>query len=416
MRWRRNIDAGRLTTMSSLASHRPLISVIMANFAGGQYIERALDSVLAQTMSDIEVIVSDDSSPDDSVMRVIEIQRRDPRVRLVLAEENGGPARCRNRALAEASGDWIAIVDSDDLIHPERLERLLAAAESANVDAIADDLLFFHESGAPSRLLLPEAQHAPLEVGAVDWILAGDNGLPPLGYLKPLIRTAALRGLRYDETLRVGEDYDFMLRLLLQGVTLHVVPEPWYFYRRHDQSVSHRISGRDLAAMIESQQRFLATAGRLEPGVEKAAGMRLHKLRTALAFEQLVGAVKRGKFPAAVGAAVRYPTNLLRLGRAAVEHVGRRVPHPDPINPAFVVLSDDCASPSAELADAVLIQVPIYSPPQRPVFGGAARRQLWRQVADLARGSRPEILVRGPGGSYAAGFIPRPMHLGAGLR
>jgi len=88
------LTPGRVTTMSSLASHRPLISVIMANFAGGQYIERALDSVLAQTMSDIEVIVSDDSSPDDSVMRVIEIQRRDPRVRLVLAEENGGPARC----------------------------------------------------------------------------------------------------------------------------------------------------------------------------------------------------------------------------------------------------------------------------------------------------------------------------------
>ena len=402
--------------MSSTTDHRPLVSVIMANYRGGRYIERALDSVLAQTMRDIEVIVSDDASPDDSVRRVLEVQRRDSRVRLVLAEGNGGPARCRNRALAEASGEWIALVDSDDLIHPERLERLLAAAAHSKVDAIADDLLYFHESGAPSRLLLPDAQQAPLEVSAVDWILAGDNGLPPLGYLKPLIRADALQGLRYDETLRIGEDYDLMLRLLLRGATLQVVPEPWYFYRRHDQSVSHRISGRDLAAMIESQQRFLAAAGPLQPAVERAMTERLERLGTALSFERLVGAVKRRQFPAALQTAVQHPMSLLRLGRAAVEHVARRVPHQDPIIPALVVLSDDCDAPPAELADAVLIQVPTYSPPQRPIFGGAARRQVWRQVADLARGSRPEILVRGAGGTYAAGFIPQPAHFNGGPR
>lgn len=394
--------------MSNPIDHRPLVSVIMANYRGGRYIERALDSILAQTMSDIEVIVSDDASPDDSVARVLDVQRRDPRVRLVLAQENGGPARCRNRALAEARGEWIAPVDSDDLIHPERLERLLAAAARSKVDAIADDLLYFHESGAPSRLLLPDAQQAPLEVNAVDWILAGNNGLPPLGYLKPLVRTAALQGLRYDETLHIGEDYDLMLRLLLRGATLQVVPEPWYFYRRHEKSVSHRISGHDLAAMIESQQRFVATAGPLQPAVERAMNERLERLSSALSFERLVGAVKGRRFPAALQTAVQHPRSLLRLGRAAVEHVARRVPHQDVITPALVILSDDDGATSSELADAVLIQVPSYSPPQHGVFGGAARRQVWRQVADLARGSRPEILVRGAGGTYAAGFIPKP--------
>jgi succinoglycan biosynthesis protein ExoO len=391
--------------MCSNTGSRPLISVIMANYRAGRYIERALNAVLAQTLSDIEVIVSDDASPDDSVARVLDVQRRDPRVRLLLATDNGGPARARNRALDDARGEWIALVDSDDLIHPERFERLFAAAQASKVDAIADDLLYFHENGAPSRLLLPEGQHAPLDVSAIDWILAGDNGLPPLGYLKPIFRTSALRDLRYDETLRIGEDYDFMLRFLLGGGTLQVVPEPWYFYRRHDQSVSHRFATRDLEAMIASQRRFAAGADTLEPHVENAMAERLAKLEAALSFERLVGAVKRRELGTAVQIVSRHPTALLRLGRAAAEHVARRVPRDEPIAPALVVLSDDheCAS---DLADAVLIEVPAYRSPQHQVTGGAARRRLWRQIADLARAHRPEILVRGAGGAYAAGFIP----------
>ena len=392
--------------MSTSSGEPPLVSVIMANYRGSRYIESALDAVLSQTMGDLEVIVSDDASPDDSVARILDVQRRDRRVHLLLAEKNGGPARCRNRALAEARGEWIALVDSDDLIHPERFERLLAAAARSKVDAVADDLLYFHESGAPSRLLLPDAQQVPLEVTAVDWILAGDNGLPPLGYLKPLIRANAIRGLRYYESLRIVEDYDFMLRLLLRGARLQVIPEPWYFYRRHDQSVSHRMAARDLQAMIESQRRFMAIAGPFDASVHAAMCERLAKLEVALSFEGLVEALKRRAVTASIRAAARHPQTLLRLGRAAMEHVLQRIPHEEPVAPALVVLSDDRGTAPTDLADAVIIQVPTYTSPQSPVGGGAARRQVWRQVADLARGRRPEVLVRGAGGTYAAGFMP----------
>ena len=89
----------------------PTVSVIMANYCGAAHLERALSSVLAQTMIDLEVIVSDDNSPDDSVAVVAQVMRRDPRVRLITTEVNGGPAKARNRALnvAEAAGSRSSI-------------------------------------------------------------------------------------------------------------------------------------------------------------------------------------------------------------------------------------------------------------------------------------------------------------------
>ena len=94
----------------------------------------ALSSVLGQTLRDIEVIVSDDASPDESREIVAQFMAHDPRVRLVTAPVNQGPAAARNRALEVARGDWIAIVDSDDAIRPERFETLLIAAVRLDYD------------------------------------------------------------------------------------------------------------------------------------------------------------------------------------------------------------------------------------------------------------------------------------------
>ena len=393
--------------MSHQDDGHPLVSVIMANYEGGRYIDRALQSILAQTMTDLEIIVCDDASSDDSVAKIVEMQRADARIRLIIADVNGGPAACRNLGLAAARGNWIAIVDSDDLMHPERFERLLAVASASGVDIVADDLLHFHQDGTPAHLLLPEEQQAPLSVTPEDWILAGSNGLPPLGYLKPMIRREALAALRYDETLRIGEDYDLMLRLLLRGATLRVVPEPWYFYRRHTQSVSHRHSAKDLEAMIESQQVLVATVGPLAGPIQTALDMRLTRLNASLSFERLVAALKAGSVFRAALSIARHPIILARLARSAVEHLRGRTPTAEQVGPTLVVLVDDGPGPASDdLTGALLIKVPPYQAPPQQTFGGLARRLVWRRIADLARGEPPRIVARGRAGAYAAGFIP----------
>lgn len=301
----------------------PLISVIMANYRGAAYLPAALNSVLAQTVRDIEIIVSDDASPDDSAAVVREYSRRDSRVHLLEAGRNGGPAAARNRALRAAAGEWIAIVDSDDIIEPERFAVMLAAADRLDADAVADDLLFFSEHGDGPTLLGGDASKSPFPVSPEFFIRSNisGNGLPPLGYLKPMFRRSRIAGLLYDEDIRIAEDYDFLLRFLLDRNRLFVLPHALYRYRRHDASISHRLSEAHVLAMIANQKALVEARGDgLPSAVREALDLRRQSLDRALAFERLVAAMK-GRRPArALGMLAAQPRLIAPLARSASEH------------------------------------------------------------------------------------------------
>jgi succinoglycan biosynthesis protein ExoO len=310
------------------AGIRPIVSVIMANHNGAAYLGEAIASVLAQTLDAIELIIADDASTDDSLAIVRSLMATDPRIRLVAAQSNGGPARTRNRALDLARGDWIAIVDADDVIAPHRLARLVGAGEARGVDIVADDLLYFVDGAEPHARLLQDAILAGPEQVTPEGFIAGKSqagGAVAFGYLKPLIRRSALAGLRYDETLRIGEDYDLLLRLLLGGAELCVLPEPMYHYRRHSRSVSHRLSVATVRAMIESQDRFVAGHGPFPARLALAFGQRRDALARRLDYEELVDDLKGRRLGAAFGALLSQPSLLLKLARSLNERLTRRL-------------------------------------------------------------------------------------------
>ena len=105
-----------------------LISIITPVYNVEKYIHRCIDSILAQTFSDFELILVDDGSPDNCGVICDDYAAKDRRIR-VLHQENAGQAAARNRALDVAKGEWIAFVDSDDWIHPRFLEVLLENAQ-----------------------------------------------------------------------------------------------------------------------------------------------------------------------------------------------------------------------------------------------------------------------------------------------
>src|SRR5690349_15170245 len=109
--------AGRLDNGSSEVE----ISVIVANYNGEKFLADAIRSVCNQSLRNIEVIVSDDASTDSSVQIIKALAAEDSRIRLIESGVNGGPAAARNRALDIARGRWISVLDSDDLMHPDRL-------------------------------------------------------------------------------------------------------------------------------------------------------------------------------------------------------------------------------------------------------------------------------------------------------
>ena len=108
---------------------QPDVSIVIAAFNAAQTIDRAITSALAQQGVSLEVVVSDDRSTDTTLAVVRAIA--DPRIRIVALPENRGPGAARNAAIDAARGRWIAVLDADDTLLPERLARMIAKAEAA---------------------------------------------------------------------------------------------------------------------------------------------------------------------------------------------------------------------------------------------------------------------------------------------
>lgn len=305
----------------------PTLSVIMANHNGGADLKAAIASVLSQSISAIEVIVSDDCSTDDSVAIVRDMADRDPRLRLLTTTCNTGPGASRNRALDAARGVWVAIVDSDDVILPDRFRLMLDHAARCSADIVADNLsLFCDTTGADLGHLLPDDFARRLGRVTPETFLRSElpgPGHALLGYLKPMIRRDRIGGLRYRENLRVGEDHDFLLRLLLQGLRMTVMPEALYRYRKREGSVSHRLKPADIRAMIDAQDRLAATEG---PSTElgRLFVLRRKNLARELRFAELVGRLKGRDPVGALAIMLRDPPLMRNLARATREHFARK--------------------------------------------------------------------------------------------
>ena len=310
-----------------LDENSPTLSVIMANHNGAAYLAAALHSVLSQTVRDIEVIVSDDGSTDDSVTIIRGMAERDNRLRLLTAPANAGPGASRNRALDAARGAWVAIVDADDLITPDRFRRMLDHAVRVSADIVADNLsLFSDATGADLGQLLHDIYLDGLGQVTPEAFLRSElrgRDHAPLGYLKPLIRRDGIGGLRYREELRVGEDHDFLLRLLLKGLRLTVMPQCFYRYRRREGSVSHRLQPADIRAMIDAQDRIADAAG-LSTELRHLLARRRRNLERELRFAELVLRFKHRDLAGALVIMLSDPPLLRNLARAAREHLARK--------------------------------------------------------------------------------------------
>jgi succinoglycan biosynthesis protein ExoO len=293
-------------------SQVPEISVVMANYNGQRFLEEAIKSLQDQTFRSWELIVVDDASPDCSAALAENISNTDPRVTVIRQLTNRGPAAARNRAIELARGQWIAIFDNDDLMLPTRLEVLRDRARHDQAEIVADNLMVFTEDVLSAKAFLP--RHLSLEPRSITLAEFIDSNRlysrsPDLGYLKPLISTALIRetGISYDEELRIGEDYDFMARLLARGAVIRFEPSALYLYRKHDQSLSHRIGGEQLAALIRADERLAKLIDGGDAAEHHALKKRRQTLDSMLTFDRVVSLIKSGRYVEAAGISARTP-------------------------------------------------------------------------------------------------------------
>ncbi|HEY3778698.1 MAG TPA: glycosyltransferase family 2 protein [Rhizomicrobium sp.] len=312
----------------------PEVSVVMANRNGARHLSAAIRSLQKQTLSSWELLFVDDGSQDESVALAQALAREDPRIRVFAQDRNRGPAAARNHALGWVSGRWVAIFDSDDLMLPDRLGTLHEHARVAGARILADNLLLFSDAQPTGRPWL-DSRLAPRPrwIGLAEFVDSNRlySRMPDLGYLKPFVSAELLResGLRYDEALQIGEDYDLMARLLARGERLRFIPAPLYLYRRHAQSTSWRLSGAQIRALIESHDRFVAGTRLWNGGELRALARRRRSLQSMLLYDSVIAMLKAGEYGRAFAESIAAPqiwpllTRPLRARFARVCRSGR---------------------------------------------------------------------------------------------
>lgn len=258
---------------------KPLVSVVIATFNLAAYVPLAVKSVMDQTYKNIEVIIIDDGSTDDT-REAVRPYLNDPRVRY-LYQENKGQAAAKNYGVRESRGEYIAFLDADDMWMPEKLEMQLPLfSRSKLVGVVFSRSLYIDEKGVECGIVNQE-----LFRGRVSGPLLIDNFV---GFGSSVVRKECFDRLEgFREDVRMGIDYDLWLRFSTQ-YEFDYVDRPLLCYRVWSGQMSNDCKGRYLNG-IETMKRFLrAFPGVVDKSVESEAWA-----HTYVGFGQCVHRVDR---------------------------------------------------------------------------------------------------------------------------
>ena len=209
------------------------VSVIVPIYNAEAFLQPALDSILDQTLREIEVICVDDGSTDGSLKMVKEYQKRDARVRIA-TQNNAGPGMARNNGLRRARGEYVAFLDADDFFALDFLERMYETAKSEDLDIVVGDYDLYHSDHAKFRKNVISEEQNLLVPGKV----TSKNDFPDQifqltdGYVwSKLFRRAFLseKSIVFPEELRMFEDVYFVVTSLslaerlgkCEGILIH---------------------------------------------------------------------------------------------------------------------------------------------------------------------------------------------------
>lgn len=196
------------------------ISVIIVNYNYDQYIGRAIESTLNQTYPNIELIVIDDGSTDDSDTVIKRYVKKHPELKYV-HQENKGANKARNKGIELAKGDYIFLLDADNWLDPDHIEKLYKMAQEYDAEVVYSDLQHFGAS--TERLITPEYDLDYLKV---------TNYIDTAA----LVKLKAIGNNRFDLWLnrKFLQDYDFFLGLALKGLRFVKCPDVSLNYRVHE--------------------------------------------------------------------------------------------------------------------------------------------------------------------------------------
>ncbi|MEY8174955.1 MULTISPECIES: glycosyltransferase [Burkholderia] len=231
-------DVLRVSPGPTSVANRPLVSVVVPHFNLGEYLPRTLDSVLASTYENVEIVVVDDCSTDPlSCLTIERIQTLEGRIRIIRNPMNLGLAATRNVALQHVRGEFVLTLDADDLIGPQFIELAVnALRRNPAFDFVVPQTGFFldREEGQIGR-------QAAFADYAVFYGEARALGLYENRFSTAtcMARASVLRELKYREELEAYEDWDLYTRAVAAGKRFIATNGIHFFYRRRANSMYH---------------------------------------------------------------------------------------------------------------------------------------------------------------------------------
>jgi len=201
------------------------VSIIIANYNCSEFIGEAIHSVINQTFSNWELIVVDDCSTDDSIDKIVQIQKQYDNIKLIKNETNEGPHLSRNKAIEVAGGDYIAVLDADDLMMKNRLEKQVRYLDNhQEVDILHSGYITFGRDKSINLAITSNNEiHQKLFIGC------------PICNSTVMWRSKL--NLKYSEDLSRSEDYNMWVSAF--DFTFAGISAPLVKRRSHDQQISH---------------------------------------------------------------------------------------------------------------------------------------------------------------------------------
>lgn len=260
----------------------PKVSVLVAVYNAEPFLRECLDSLLAQTHKDIQVVCVDDASTDGSLALLRKYADRDPRIEVMTLKENHGQAYARNQALKRSTGDYVCFLDSDDWLSPDALEQAIGVFEAhPSTDCVLFQVDIMHTPVV--RYPLP-----PFDVLTGEEAFRQSIGWQIHGVY--MVRTALHLRYPYDDTCRsYSDDNTTRLHYLhsrevrqCQGV---------YYYRQHPSSTSHVIDVRqfDRLKANESMKETLLLEGTTPEIIRQWENIRMMVLVDCYMFYHMHG-------------------------------------------------------------------------------------------------------------------------------
>jgi glycosyltransferase involved in cell wall biosynthesis len=212
----------------------PAVSVVTACFNAERHLEETVQSVLGQSFSDLELILVDDGATDSTPAVIAAAAARDRRVVGVRSPKNEGPANARNRGLRVARGEWIAILDSDDVALPHRLATQIEyASRHPDLSLIGANAFLIDATNAPiGKSQWGEMRHDQIA-----------SRLRSMGSFFPhsswLVRRSTMLQLGgYDTFFKKAQDYELLLRII-ETARVACMPDTLIQLRKSENSLSH---------------------------------------------------------------------------------------------------------------------------------------------------------------------------------